>query len=179
MHEQGNMTLPHMAPHAGPQATKVPAGRWAYTGLHGDLHLLPKGKEQVCPPGPQLPILLSRSSSPRLAPGAETEQTYWTRSTHGCPPGHHGAPTTGGEKGEETQHHLRCQPSPGRPASPSGSTHRTPHGAASCAVCTGHRGPRCSCAPASRCWHSRPRRVPGGQQHLSTPLTHCRPRGTP
>lgn len=52
---------------------------------------------------------------------------------------------------------------------PRAGTHRTPPGAASCAACTARRGPHCSCAPASRCRRSPPRRAPGGQ-HLSTLL---------
>lgn len=42
-------------------------------------------------------------------------------------------------------------------------THHTPGGAASCEACTLRQGPHCSCAPASRCWHSPPRRAPAGR----------------
>ena len=60
------------------------------------------------------------------------------------------------------------------PASPGrgcrGDTHRTLGGAASCAACTDHPGPRCSCARPSRCSCSPPRRAPAGVRHLSPDL---------
>lgn len=135
-------------PRAGPQATRLPAGRWACTGPR----VPPPTRRKECAPQ-------ARSSS------------------FSCP----GAPAPGPLQGRTTGHEahtavllITTRPTRQRgarggdaasaevPASPSGSTHRTPHGAAGCAACTAPRGPRCSCAPASRCPRSPPRRAPGG-----------------
>lgn len=74
--------------------------------------------------------------------------------------------------GEDTGRHLR-----GRLAW--GDTHRTLRGAASCAACTGRRGPRCPSVPASLCRRSPPRTAPGGGAALAQGCRHRPPPHVP